>query len=80
MDFYLLGSWVNAYRSKDREYFWAGPFDSRKEALTVGKRKQENGQPKTFIDWVKGTNKVFSSKEGFVTAANKVGMNPKFLD
>lgn len=80
MDFYLLGFWVNAYRPKDREYFWCGPFDSRKEALAVGKRKQENGQPKTFIDWVKGRNSVYSSKEGFIAAANKVGMNPEFRD
>lgn len=78
-EFYLLGFWSNAYsRTADREYFWSGPYDSRKEALEVGKRKQERGQPKRFYDWVKGKNSCFSSKEGFVVAATKVGLNPRF--
>lgn len=76
-DFYLLGFWSNAYRAGDREYFWAGPFNSRKEALEMGARRQQHGQPKTFYDWVKGTNRCFSSKERFVDAAHKVGMNPR---
>jgi hypothetical protein len=79
-EYYLLGFWSNAYRAGDREYFWSGPFDSRTEALAAGKRRQEYGQPKTFIDWVKGGNKSFSSRELLVKAANKVGMNPAFRD
>lgn len=79
-EFYLLGYWGNAYRANDKEYYWSGPFETRKDALASGKRRQKEGQPKTFIDWCGGGNKVFSSKEGFVVAANKVGMNPKFWD
>jgi hypothetical protein len=79
-EFYLLGFWSNAYRANDREYFWSGPFDSRKEALEAGKRRQAHGQPKTFYDWVKGRNSCYSSKDGFIVAANKVGMNPAFTE
>jgi|688.fasta_scaffold1004633_1 hypothetical protein len=74
--FYLLGCWHNAYRSADKEYFWAGPFDTRKEALEMGKLKQKRGQPKTFIDWIKGTNRVFDGKESFVKNALKAGIRP----
>lgn len=78
--FYLLGYWSNAYsRNEDREYFWA-TFDTRQEALAYGKRKQDKGQPKRFYDWAKGTNRCFSSKEGFIVAANKVGLNPRFSE
>lgn len=76
-DFYLLGYWVNPYQAKDREYFWCGPFESQQEALGVGKSKQKHGQPKRFRDWMAGVNKVFSSQETFVAAANKVGMKPR---
>lgn len=79
-DFYLLGFWSNAYRAGDREYFWSGPYDSRKEALAVGKRTQKRGQPKTFYDWVEGKNRCFSSKERFVIAANNVGLNPRITE
>jgi hypothetical protein len=78
-EFYLLGFWSNAYRAGDREYFWARA-DSRKEALARGKRLQEQGQPQTFYDWCKGTNRTFSSLEKFTEAANKVGLNPRILD
>lgn len=79
-EFYLLGHWSNAYRAYDREYFWSGPFDSRAEALAAGKRRQDYGQPKTFVDWVKGSNKCYSSRELLVKAAAKVGMTPNFRD
>lgn len=75
-EFYLLGVWHNAYRANDCEYFWGGPYDSREETLSAGERKQERGQPKTFYDWVRGKNRVFSTQETFVKAANKIGMNP----
>ena len=78
-EFYLLGYWTNAYsRATDREYFWSGPFDSRKDAAAFGAMKQKRGQPKRFRDWGKGQNKVFSSREGFQAQANKVGLNPRF--
>ncbi len=77
--FYLLGFWSNAYRAGDREYFWARA-DSRKEVLARGKRLQEQGQPKTFYDWVKGSNRSFSSLERFIAEANKVGLNPRITD
>ena len=77
-EFYLLGYWSNPYaRGITKEYFWCGPFDTRKEALDCGKRKQQHGQPKTFINWCKGNNRVFSSVDGFVAASKKVGMNPR---
>ena len=79
-EFYLLGFWYNAYGSGDKEYFWCGPFDTRKEALEMGALKQRRGQPKQFYDWSKGTNRVFSGRDNFVKQANKVGMNPKFND
>ena len=76
-NFYVLGYWCNPYRSDDREYFWARDFESRKEAAAFGKRKQENGQPKRFIDWVKGSNKIFSSVTRFKAECQKVGLNPR---
>ena len=76
-EFFLLGYWYNPYsRSDGKEYFWMRGFDTRKEALDAGKRKQKNGQPKTFIDWCEGQNRVFSSAEAFLKAAKKVGLNP----
>lgn len=78
-EFYLLGFWNNAYsRGTDKEYFWAGPFDTRQEALAFGKRKLENGQPSRFYDWSGGGKSVFSDKEKFIKAANKAGINPRF--
>ena len=76
MEFYLLGYWQNPYRKSDKEYFWSGPYDSRKEAAFYGQLKQKRGQPRGFINWGKGTNKIFSSLEGFLEAAKKVGLNP----
>lgn len=75
-EFFVLGYWVEPYSCR-KEYFWMRYFDTRKEALEAGKRKQHNGQPKTFRDWCEGTNRVFSSAEAFVKAAQKVGLNPK---
>ncbi len=75
-EYFLLGYWGNPYRG-DNEYYWMRGFDSRKEALAAGKRKQERGQPKTFTNWVAGTNKVFSSQEAFLKAAKAVGLNPR---
>ena len=81
MDFYLLGYWNNAYsRLSDKEYFWGGPYDSRKEAIETGKRRQNQGQPKRFIDWSSGVNRAFSTKETFLIQARKVGLNPSFDD
>lgn len=74
-EYFLLGYWVNPYYAS-KEYFWMRNLDSRKEALAAGKRIQQKGQPKQFIDWVKGSNKVFSSVESFLEAAKKVGLNP----
>lgn len=77
-EYYLLGYWNNAYsRRDDKEYFWMGPFDDRADAVKANKRKQEQGQPKTFVDWVKGEGKVFSSWDKFEKAAKAVGINPK---
>ena len=77
-EFYLLGYWSNAYsRGSDKEYFWSGPFETREEAQEFGQMKQRRGQPKRFIDWGKGRNMIFSSLEGFLAAARKVGMNPR---
>lgn len=77
LEFYVLGYWVCPYGRNDNEYFWAGPFDSRKDALDCGKLKQARGQPRQFTDWVKGSNKVFDTVEKFVKAANKAGVYPK---
>ena len=80
-EYYLLGYWNNAYsRRSDKEYFWMGPFEERKDAVAANKRKQDQGQPKTFRDWVKGEGKVFSSWEAFEKAAKAVGINPKRRD
>lgn len=80
-EFFLLGYWVNAYSSRgEKEYFWMRGFESRKDALAAGKRKQQQGQPRNFRDWVIGTNKVFSSAEAFLKAAKAVGLNPKMDD
>lgn len=73
----MLGSWSNAYRSGDKEYFWNGPYSDRKNALAFGKRKQERGQPKTFHDWVAGgSSSIIRGVDKFVIAAKKVGLNP----
>lgn len=74
--YFLLGYWGNPY-SKHDEYFWSGPYKERKNALALGKRKQDRGQPKTFTDWVKGENKAIQGLDKFVAAAKKVGLNPK---
>jgi hypothetical protein len=77
-EYYLLGYWSNAYsRREDKEYFWMGPFDERKDAVLASKRKQENGQPKTFKDWCGGGGKIFSSWEAFEKAAKTAGLNPR---
>jgi hypothetical protein len=78
-EFFVLGYWGNPYRAGG-EYFWMRGFDTRKEAVKAGKRKQKVGQPKTFIDWVSGKNQVFSNIEGFLKAAKKVGLNPRIDD
>jgi hypothetical protein len=75
-EFFLLGYWNNPYRANSREYFWMRYFDSRKDALAAGRGKQKHGQPKTMIDWLEGANRVFGSKEAFLKAALKVGLNP----
>jgi hypothetical protein len=76
-EFYLLGYWSNAYsRVSDKEYFWSGPFETREEASQFGQMKQQRGQPRRFYDWSKGRNRVFSSLEGFLKEAHKVGLNP----
>jgi hypothetical protein len=74
---YVLGYWNNPYRSNDREYYWFRCYEGMKEARRIGKRKQEHGQPKTFIDWVQGKNSYFTSEAKFLAACAKVGMNPK---
>jgi hypothetical protein len=76
MDFYLLGYRANAYGSHAREYFWSGPFESRKEALASGRRSQERGRCKGFIDYVRGTNTVHGGLIPFLKACKKVGINP----
>ena len=73
--FFLLGYWDNPYRA-EKEYFWSGPFEDRKDAVAFNKRKQERGQPKQFIDWVKGSGKVIVGLDKFVLAAEKAGINP----
>lgn len=78
--FYVLGYWGNPYRSNDKEYFWAGAFRERKNALAFGKRKQEKGQPKNFRDWVKGEVKIIRGQDKFVAAAKKAGLNPNVSD
>ena len=71
--FFLLGYWDNPYRA-EKEYFWSGPFEDRKDAVAFNKRKQERGQPKQFIDWVKGSGKVIVGLDKFVLAAEKAGL------
>lgn len=75
-EFYLLGYWVNPYGRHDKEYFWGGPYESREEASYYGKRKQKYGQPKRFIDWMQGQNRIFNNLERFAIEARKVGINP----
>ena len=75
--FYLLGYWQNPYRGSDKEYFWSGPFETRKEALERGKFKQKRGQPKRFINWVAGRNSVYAGVERFLVEAKKVNLNPR---
>ena len=75
-EFYLLGYWQNPYVARDKEYFWSGPFETRKEALERGKLKQKRGQPKRFVNWLVGKNSVYSNREGFLTATKKVGFTP----
>lgn len=73
--YFLLGYWGNPYRG-DNEYFWSGPFTTRKAAIASGNRKQERGQPKTMRDWVKGSVQAIRGKDKFVIAAKKAGLNP----
>ncbi|MCW6598868.1 hypothetical protein [Yersinia ruckeri] len=74
--FFVLGYWANPYQSSDKEYYWSGPFASRANAVKYGKRRQENGQPKRFHDWMKGSNSVIQGWPKFKATANKVGINP----
>lgn len=78
--FFALGSWGNPYRSNDDEYFWSGPFLTKKEASQWLTMKQQKGQPKRFTNWVKGSSKVFKGVDAFKNQANKVGLNPKLDD
>ncbi len=71
---FLLGYWSSPY-SNDREYYWAGPFDDRKEALARGKSLQKNGQPKTFRDWAGGGNQAIRGEEAFRKKAKAAGLN-----
>jgi hypothetical protein len=78
--FYVLGSWTNAYRSDDVEYFCAGAFRTKKSAAAYGKRREENGQPKKFYDWTNPKHRVIQGKEKFLAAAKKVNINVNFDD
>jgi hypothetical protein len=76
-EFYVIGYWGNPYSSSDREYFWSGPHDTRRDAQKAGLIRQERGQPKKFIDWAKGVNTVHSGLLKFLLACKKVGLNPR---
>ena len=76
LEFYVIGYWINPYGRNEREYFWSGSYDTRKEAQFVGITKQRRGQPKNFTNWGKGINHVYSSYEKFMIEAKKVGLNP----
>ena len=75
--YFLIGYWSNAYSSRvDREYFWSGGYIDRSSALRAGKRLQERGNPKTFIDYVRGRNKVIKGVKRFKHECTKVGLSP----
>lgn len=79
--FFLVGFWNNAYsRNSNKEYFWAGPYQERKNAVAIGKRLQQSGQPKSFSDWGKGENKIVRGVENFKKICGKVGLNPNLTE
>lgn len=78
--YFILGYWINAYRVRDREYFFGGPFRERDSAKSVGDRAQKRGQPKTFRDWMAGSNKIIRGVDKFKIEAEKVGLNPNLSD
>lgn len=83
-ELFAIGYWSNPYRSNDREYFWFGnthgDFESKKDILAAAKRKCERGQPTRFRDFMSGTATAYTSREKFLAAAKKVGLNPKIED
>ena len=74
--FYLIGYRCNAYGRHEREYFWSGPFESRKEAMASGRLSQERGRCKGFIDYMRGTNRIHTGEVAFLKACKKVGILP----
>ncbi len=83
-ELFALGYWSNPYRAGDREYFWFsndhGDYENKKQMLAAAKRKTERGQPKNFKDYMSGEARVFTSREKFLAAAKKVGINPRIDD
>lgn len=78
--FFVLGYWINPSSRGDNEYFWAGAFAERGDALAWAGNKQKRGQPRNFIDWVKGQNTIYRGVDAFSAAAKKVGINPNLND
>jgi hypothetical protein len=78
--YFLLASWADPYRRGNDEWFWSGPFFTKKEAQDLFKRKMKNGQPKTMRDWSEGSSKVIRGVDKFVEAAKKVDLNPNVSD
>jgi hypothetical protein len=77
-EFFVLGYLSNAYRyGPQREYFWAGPFASRKEAQALADRKQKYGPAKKFKDWMAGFSRIIMGRERFLRAAEKAGIQPR---
>lgn len=83
-ELFAIGYWSNPYRAGDREYFWFGnthgDFESKKDILAAAKRKCERGQPTRFRDFMSGTATAYTSREKFLAAAKKVGLNPRIDD
>lgn len=78
--FFVLGYWINPSSRGDNEYFWAGAFAEREDALAWAGNKQKRGQPRNFTDWVKGQNTIYRGVDAFSKAAKKVGINPNLDD
>lgn len=83
----LFSDGGNCYSSRDDDnWYWAStqddPTETRAEFSKRLRRACDNKASRNYREYVPGSGKVkiFSSKEEFIRAANKVGINPKFDD
>lgn len=73
--YFGFSSWGCPYRRQPDEHFIIGPFETSAEARKAVKRKLEQGQPRTMVDWVSGSVKIFDSVEKLKKGLDKAKLN-----